>query len=98
MLATLEVIPRWYEALNDARRRIHDKIHFRRPVLRRNAALEWQGGNDYRLKEGQDTAWVQIDNHSVYIRRTTQGIAAEIVAHREGGELQTVAETGIVTW
>jgi hypothetical protein len=98
MLATTNPIPKVWETLNDARLRIKEKIHFRRPNIRRKPALSWQGGNDYALKEGQNNCWVQIDNHSVYIRRTSQGIAVEIIDHKEGGELDTVAETGITVW
>ena len=96
MLAVTNPVPRWWETLNDARRSIRDKIHFRRPTIRRNPALKWQGGNDYRLENGHNTTWIQIDDHSVYVRKTEKGIAVEIINHGEGGELITVAEAGIL--
>ena len=72
------------------------KFRPRMPTFRRCPALKWQGGNDYQLLKGQDTAWIQIDDYSVYVRRTKTGIAVEIIDHKEGGELDTIAETGII--
>jgi hypothetical protein len=98
MLATIEPTPKFWESLNDARKRIREKIHFRRPTIRKNPSLLWQGGNDYLLKEGQNTAWIQIDDHCVYVRRTSKGIAIEIIKYDGKGNLEVVDEIGIVTW
>ena len=96
MLARTNPIPKIWETVNDARFRIREKIHFKFKHLRKNPALHWNGGNDYTLKEGYSSCWIKIDNHCIYVAKTSKGIAVEIISEEDQGVLETIAETGIV--
>lgn len=98
MLKRSNPIPKWYESINDARIKAKEKLHYKFKHLRRNPALLWKGGNDYEIKEGYSSCWIKIDNHCVYVAKTSKGIAVEIIEEEEGtGFLETKAEIGIVT-
>ena len=91
---------KWYETAKDAQDRLKDKIRFkarlpmmdRQYFVRNSPPLIYNGVNDYMLKEEQDSAWIDVDDNLVYIRRTTKGVAVEIIAVDSNGCLETIAE------
>lgn len=40
--------------------------------------LQYRGDADYVLRKGHDVLWVTVDNLSVYLRRTDEGVAVDI--------------------
>lgn len=47
-------------------------------VLHEDDALGRDGPSDFVLREGHTSAWVTVDNLSVYIVRTDEGVAVDI--------------------
>ncbi len=43
-----------------------------------NRALKRKSDSDYILREGHSSVWVTVDNISVYVRRTDEGVAVDL--------------------
>jgi len=41
-----------------------------------------EGDNDYTLKEDQTSCWITVDNLSVYVHRTDEGVIADILPRK----------------
>ena len=41
-------------------------------------ALKREGESDYVLKEEHTSVWITVDNISVYVRRTDEGVAVDL--------------------
>lgn len=48
--------------------------------------LSQEGDCDYTLKKGERSCWITVDNLSIYIIRTDEGILVEI--YRKGHEAE----------
>ena len=49
--------------------------------------LEHNGDSDYTLKPGETSVWITVDNISVYVRRTDEGVIVDLYPHF--GEMYT---------
>jgi hypothetical protein len=81
MLSKSITVPKAWETMLDAKKRIRDKLHL--PKMFKSFALKHHESNDYELIGS--SVWIKTQNHVVYIRQLeNNGTAVEITTIKEG--------------
>jgi len=92
----IKVIRNWYESAEDAQVRMADKFKHRSPFSlkfrRFPSVLKYKYENDYVMRKGSRSIWINIDDKLIYIRRLDKGVAVEIIHIQDDGELIKEAE------
>ena len=98
---TIKVTRNWYESAKDAQVRLTDKLKHRSPFSlkfkRFPGVLKYKYENDYVMREGSHSIWINIDDRLVYVRRLDNGVAVEIIHVQGDGELVKETECASLT-